>query len=83
MKTSELNPHFLVVVQKSNFISMRCDEITTIWQAILAICACVCHRILEKVPILLSLQKVVDWTTSNNLTTMIMCNIVEYGVLSE
>ncbi len=48
MGTSELHPHFLVVVQKSNFIFMKCDEVMTIGQSILAVCACLCHRILEK-----------------------------------
>jgi hypothetical protein len=72
-----------VVVQKSPFISISCDEVTTIKnQSWLSIHVYVIKE-WKNVLIMLNLQHVVDGTTSDNLTSLIVKSLMEFGGLSE
>ncbi len=72
-----------VVVQKTLFILVNCDEVTTIdnqsWLSI--------HLYVidgwKWVSILLNLQKVLDGATSTNLTKLIVWSLVEFGSMIE
>jgi hypothetical protein len=71
------------VVKKSKYISMSCDELTTIDnQTWLFVHAYVMKK-WKKLPILLNLQKVVDGSTTDNLTSFISQSLVEYEGLNE
>jgi hypothetical protein len=71
------------IVQKSKYISMSYDEFATInnhgW---LFIHVCVGEE-WKRLPMLLNLQKVVDGSTIDNLTYLIIQSLVEYGGLNE
>jgi hypothetical protein len=71
------------VMQKSPFIFVNCDEVTTIDnQSWLSIHVYVTKE-WERVLILLNLQHVVDGRTFNNLTPLIVKKLMEFGSLSE
>ncbi len=71
------------VMQKSLFIFVNCDEVTTIDnQSWLFIHVYVTEE-WKRVLILLNLQYVVDGTTFDNLTSFIVTNLMEFGGLSE
>ncbi len=70
-------------MQKSHFISMSCDEFTTIDnQSWLSIHVYVVKE-WKKVSIMLNLQRVVDGATFDNLTSLIVKSLMEFGGLSE
>ncbi len=70
-------------MQKSHFISMNCDEVTTIDnQSWLSIHVYVTKE-WKKVPILLNLQCVVDGAIFNNMTSFILKSMMEFRGLSE
>jgi hypothetical protein len=70
-------------MQKSLFISMSCDEVTTIDnQSWLFVHVYVTNE-WKRVSILLNLQRVVDGAIFNNLTSVIMKSLMEFGGLSE
>ncbi len=72
-----------VIMQKSLFISMSCDEVTTIDnQSWLFVHVYVTNE-WKRVSILLNLQRVVDGAIFNNLTSVIMKSLMEFGGLSE
>ncbi len=49
----------------------------------MVVCSCVCDKRMEKGFDLLNLQRVVDGTTFDNLTSFIMKSLMEFGGLSE
>jgi hypothetical protein len=70
-------------VQKSLFIFVNCDEVSTIDnQSWLFIHVYVIEQ-WKRVLILLNLQHVVDGTTFDNLTSLIVNNLMEFGGLNE
>jgi len=71
-----------VVIQKAKYIIVNCDEVTTIdnqsW------CSVHAHIVygFKKVPLLLNLERLLGGGTVDNLTTLILKSLMEYGGLT-
>jgi hypothetical protein len=72
-----------VVVQKFPFIFVNCDDVTTIDNQSWLFVHVYVIKEWKRVLILLNLQCVVDEATSDNLTSLIVKNLMEFGSLSE
>jgi hypothetical protein len=69
-----------VTLQKSQFISMNCDELTTIDnQSCLSVHAYVTND-WKQLLLLLNMYKVVDETIDDNITSLIVKSLDQHGV---
>ncbi len=70
-----------MVLQQNKFISISCDEITTLDnQSWILMHAYVVEK-WRRQPILLNLERVVEGSTSNSFITMIICSLIDLGGL--
>jgi hypothetical protein len=69
-------------IQNARFISLSCDEITTVDNQSWILIHCYVVQNWHKVPIFLNLQKIIEGSGSDNLTTMHLNSIAIIGGLS-